>query len=408
MIAIKNFISKRDALTIFAILILGSILFFSKTGLPTSSKNTETKVLSARAEDIQSVYDSCKELTGKEQCYGKAFANLTKQTDMKYAFLVLRELQKKDTEARGCHFIAHSISIAETEKDPSKWKDVMNIAPQDCSYGAAHGALEAYSATKSDGRLSEEEVLTVCNNPDTNNCTHILGHLLLVMNYDDISKSTLGCNGLPHNDRAKFECLTGVFMERITGINLETHGLATKEALNWSARVPELEKLCRMQTGTESIACWKEIVHAVLIKVGNNPQKLVNFCETAPRDIETKECIDHALGILASVDNFVLKQMHHICEVEVKDSTFKNRCYAGLVGATISTIPAQIPDAVAFCSSIPSPYQKDCFTILGNSLYQSTPELKSLVSKECELAPDEFREACSSGGNTQTKFNRGN
>lgn len=408
MAAIKNFISKSDALTILVILVLGSVLFFSKTGFPTSPKNTDAKVLSARAEDIQSIYDSCKELSGKEQCYGKAFASLTKQTDMKYAFLVLRELQKKDTEARGCHFIAHSISIAETEKDPSKWKDVMNIAPQDCSYGAAHGALEAYSATKPDGRLSEEEIDTVCNNPDTNNCTHILGHLLLVMYYNDIPKSVAGCNRLPHDARAKFECLTGVFMERITGINLETHGLATKEALNWAQRVPELEKLCRAQTGTESVACWKEIVHAVLIKVNNDSQSLVNFCETAPGTTETSECINHALGILASVDNFVLKRMNHICEVEVKDPTFKNRCYAGLVGATISTIPAQIPDAVSFCSSISLEYQRDCFTMLGNSLYRSTPELKAKLSKECEFAPNEFKDVCATGGNTQVKFNGGN
>ena len=139
--------------------------------------------------EAEKIAKACRELENRENCYAKAFENLTKVNDWSYSFAVLRELQAIDPEARGCHFISHSISYAETRKDPSRWREIMNAAPQDCSYGASHGALEVYASTFPDGKLPKSEIPSLCNNPDTNNCTHILGHLLLVMNENDIDDS---------------------------------------------------------------------------------------------------------------------------------------------------------------------------------------------------------------------------
>jgi len=341
----------------FVIILVGILLLFNF--LP----NKE-----AKNGEVRTIERACQKLQNREQCYAKAFANLTKKTDRDYAFQILRELQKIDPEARGCHFIAHAISTAETQKNPSKWKELMNTAPPDCSYGAAHGALEVYASTFPDGKLPKEEIPNLCNNPDTNNCTHILGHLLLVLNENDIPASLKSCQSLPHNALAKFECLTGVFMERITALNLEIHGLATKEALNWAARVPELEKLCREQSGIPSVACWKEIVHAALLKFRNDPQQIVDFCERAPGEEETRQCIDHSLGIMAAGYNFELDRMKTICEVNVEAPDFKNRCYANLVASTLSTVPQEKQSAVKFCGSIESAYQSACFTMIDNSL----------------------------------------
>ncbi len=396
-----NKVRKKDFI-LLAGLILVAIIFISKS----DAINTGNKIGNL-GKDVREISDACRNLDNREQCYAKAFENLTKITDRDYAFQVLRKLQTQDPEARGCHFIAHAISTAETQKDPSKWKELMNSAPPDCSYGAAHGALEVYASTFPDGKLPKVEIPNLCNNPDTNNCTHILGHLLLVLNDNNIDESLKECRSLPHNDLGKFECLTGVFMERITAINLEVHGLATKEALNWAARVPELESLCRQQTGTGSVACWKEIVHAVLIKVSNDPQKLVNFCETAPGETETRECIDHALGIIAAVYNFELDKMGPICQVKVKEPDFHNRCYAHLVSATISTVPQIVPTAVKFCAQLEKPYQETCFTMIGNSLHQGQKENKMLLTSACAQAPKAYRERCEFGGNTSIKFYTG-
>ncbi len=318
--------------------------------------------------EVRKMAKTCEALENKETCYGKAFASLTKQTDMDHAFAVLRKLHEVEPDSRGCHFIAHSISIAETEKDPAKWREVLNNAPQDCSYGAAHGAIEVHASSFPDGKLPKSEIPTVCDNPDTKNCTHILGHLLLVLNEDDIDASLKDCGSIPHDDNGKFECLSGVFMERITAFNLETHGLATKEALNWPARLPELDALCRSYIATSSEACWKEISHVVAVKFHGDTQLIINYCETAPSKEATRRCIDHSLGILGANYDFDLSRMKGICEAKAEASDFKSRCYTQLVGSTLATIPTATKSAEKFCASIDPQYQKACLNIIPNSV----------------------------------------
>jgi hypothetical protein len=357
--------------------------------------------------EAAAIAKECRALENKETCYGKAFENLTKTTEWNHAFDVLRELQTIEPQSRGCHFIAHSITIAETQKDTSKWKDIMNAAPQDCSYGAAHGALEVYASTFPDGKLPKDEIPNLCNNPDNNNCTHGLGHLLLILSENDIEESLKDCERLPHNELGKFECFTGVFMERITAFNLVEHGLATEESLNWPARVPELETLCRKQKGVHSVACWKEIAHTIAVKFNNNSQQVINFCESAPGEKEARECIDHALGIMAGAFNFELARMTPICEARAKSPDFQNRCYAQLVAATLSTIPTEIAAAVKFCGNLESSYQTSCFTTIGNSTRRAKAEIQTLLSKECAKAPEEFQAKCQNGGNSGITFYTG-
>jgi len=326
--------------------------------------------------DVVEIQSVCNQLSNKEQCYAKAFGKLTERTNMTYAFSVLRDLQKSDLAARGCHFIAHSITIAETEKNPARWKEVMNAAPSDCSYGATHGALEYYASTFPESKIPQNQISGLCNNPDTNNCTHGLGHVLLVINENDIDFSALTCEALPHDENAKFECLTGVFMERITAINLEIHGLAGKEALNWPARVPELEKLCREQSGTRSVACWKEIVHAVIVKYHNNTQRVVDFCETGPGEKETRECIDHSIGIIAASYNFDLSKASIICDAKAKALDFKSRCYPHLVSSVLSTVPQEMPAAERFCSSLEERYLPSCQNMVANFKHRTSDTIK--------------------------------
>lgn len=319
-----------------------------------------TQNTNAIERDAKNAYEACEALASREQCYAKAFGELTESTDLNHAFAALRSLQLLDPQARGCHFIAHSISIAETEKAPGRWREIMNSAPQDCSYGAVHGPLEYYASTFSDGKIPKDQIGELCNNPDTNNCTHGLGHVLLVINGNNIDESASECEALPHEASARFECLTGVFMERITALNLEIHGLASKEALNWPARVPELEILCREQSGKRSVACWREIVHAVLVKFNNDLQRTVDFCETAPGNEETRNCIQHSLGIITGSYDFEIERMKTVCDVKVKEPNFKSGCYPHLVNATLSTRPSERSDARRFCSELELRYAHSC------------------------------------------------
>ncbi len=310
--------------------------------------------------DAEVIKHECASLSYREQCYAKAFGLLTTKINRDYAFSVLRTLQTHDNEARGCHFIAHSISTAEVAKDPSKWKEVMNTAPADCSYGAVHGALEYYANSFPDGKIPESEIPNLCNNPDTNNCSHGLGHLLLVINENNIPHSLTQCDTLPQGEGAKFECYTGVFMERITAINLDLHGLGTPGDNNWPARVPELEKLCRSFTSTSSVACWKEMAHVLAVKYNNNIQPVINFCQTAPTELATHWCIDHSFGIIAGSYNFDWNKMGTMCSATAKAPDFKERCYTNIINATLLTIREETPKAEAFCNTLEPRYQSLC------------------------------------------------
>lgn len=377
-------------------LVILIILAAGLAALPYLIKSRETGLAQA-ADDIR---QNCRDNQSKEQCYAKAFTQLTKERDMDFAFATLTEVQKMDPAANGCHFIAHSITIAETEKNPDNWKAVMRRAPQNCSYGGAHGALEVHAASFPDGKLPRSEVMTVCDVPDTNNCTHILGHLILVMQNNDIPASTPLCKALPHDERGIFECLTGIFMERITAINLVEHGLADQSSLNWPERLPELKVLCLAQSGIDSVACWKEITHVALVAFSYDPQKMIDFCNLAPASLAREECADHAVGIMAGNKNFDLTRLGDTCAVKTPDGTFQDRCYAQLVSATLSTLPHASGQAVAFCYNLAERFFKECYTMIGNSLYRASSDAKNALQNACLAAPKDYQTLCRNGGPT--------
>jgi hypothetical protein len=352
----KPLIGKRE------LFILGAALVVAGAILAVRTPGAASDPAAAEARKAMS---ECRTLSLKEYCYATYFRNLTTATDWHHAFDVLHALQKLDVSANGCHLIAHGISRAETEKDPAKWREIMNEAPQECSYGAAHGALEIHAATFPDGKLPLSEVRTVCDNPDTHNCTHILGHLLLVMTDRDIPASLKMCDSLPHDDNGKFECLTGVFMEEITAVNLVEHGLAEKSALNWPARFPELKKLCASETGANSVACWKEITHVAAVSL-RGPQEVFDFCATAPGPREKEECVNHAIGILGGSMNFDFNRTRAICDAKVADPGFKENCYRQIIYSTVSTIPAAVPQAERFCRSLAPEYRDSCASAIDN------------------------------------------
>lgn len=348
----------KKTLSLLLLLIVGGFWLFQNS-------DASTKV-------AEKAREACAALANREQCYAKFFGTLTESRNWQESFEILRELQKLDFQARGCHFIAHSIAVAEAEKSPERWRELMNAAPPDCSYGAVHGPLEYYASTFPDGKIPESEIGTLCDNPDTRNCSHGLGHVLLVINDNDIDRSASQCEALPHDASAKFECLTGVFMERSTAVNLVTHGLAKKEALDWSQMLPETEAVCRLQTGIRAIACWKETVHVAAVALKNDPQKLVDFCQSAPQEDETRECIDHAIGILAAGFDFDLSRLSPLCETRVKTPDFKARCYPNLVSSVLSTLPQALPAARAFCAALEEKYREPCEERIENTLrYQA-------------------------------------
>ncbi len=323
----------------------------------------------AQTETAQTIEDYCNNPTnaakdlGKESCFSKQFRQLAKDQGPKNAFSVLHELQSIDPSTRGCHLIAHGIGWGTFEHDPKAWQnDIQTIEPS-CNYGAPHGIIEAYLETQPDHTLTKTVIPTLCGPTPRADCNHIIGHLILVETRADVPKALDLCDVFDQNPTQLDHCYTGVFMEYQTALNLIEHGFAPQSWLNWPARVPELEKMCRSYTDRKAKDCWKEIVHAALVKFNNDPKTIFDFCSTAQVSDGAKECRRHAIGIMAAGKQFDLPNLKSMCDLaQPDDSGFKSDCYVQLAASTLSTVPDEQDRVKQFCESLDSSYQSICLS----------------------------------------------
>jgi hypothetical protein len=157
-----------------------------------------------------------------------------------------------------------------------------------------------------------------------------------------------------------FHCQTGVYMEYQTALNLIDHGLAPESWLNWPSRVDELEKVCR-EAVSAAVACWKEIVHAALVKFHNDPKTIFDFCSSAQVVEGSKECRRHAIGIMAAAKRFDLEPLKPMCSLPQKsDPSFESDCYVQLVASMLSTLPSEKERAKVFCESLAVEFRTGC------------------------------------------------
>jgi hypothetical protein len=332
----------------------------------------------------------------KETCYSVEFSKVALANGPEYAFKVLYALQGEDRSAYGCHFIAHGIGYGTYKRNPADWqKDITTIDPG-CSYGAPMGIIELYAASLPGGVFTKEFIPTICGEHPRADCNHIVGHLLLA---DESMKGNVEralpiCQVFTDKTQRKF-CQTGVFMEHITAQNLIAHGYADSSFLNWPARLPEIEKLCREHTGEEAVACWEESSHAVVQKFPNDPGKVFDFCNSAPLTEAAYWCKRHSIGIIAGTKNFDISSLAFMCELPqpVNDPTFKKDCYDGLAGSAISTTPQDAGYVIAFCDMISKEYRAGCFGRIGNSLLAMGRKMEDITplcqsSKEFALCTE--------------------
>ncbi len=349
-------------------------------------------------EEAAHTYDTCKDGTrdqsmNKETCYSKAMQDVATRRGPEDAFGILFALQKKDVDAIGCHFISHGIGYGTYERDPSHWQKDIQTINRSCTYGAVHGIIEKYTATLRRG-LTKDVIPTICGSNPIADCNHIMGHLLLVETRGNVNNALDLCNVFDEK-RQKAFCVSGVFMEQITALNLINHGYVPKSWLNWAARVDDLEKLCRAQDGERAVGCWEEIVHAVIVKFNDNPAKVFAFCDKSPLLEAASACKYHGIGIMATNTNFDQTRMHNICTVpQPNDSQFESNCYPRLVSSILSTSFNKTADAIQFCTSAPAQFQHSCFSQIGYNLNLATQFSADTVRNFCLRAPKEYRLAC--------------
>ena len=297
---------------------------------------------------------------GKETCYSQQFRDLALNSGPEVAFSVLDTLQKMDRSAVGCHLISHGIGSGAYKRDPNNWQTLIQNMSPSCNYGAIHGVLEGYINSLPDKSLNKTIIPTICGTTPRADCNHIVGHLILVTTDGDVKKGLDLCDVF--TDKAQLEfCYTGIFMEEETALNLVSHGLADKSWLNWTARLPELDKMCRTFSGEKFKSCWTELVHVVAVAYHNDAKAVFDYCSRAPSVDAAKGCKYHGIGIMAASYNFDLRATKPWCDLEqAGDPDFKANCYVQLAASSISTIPGEQNKVKQFCESLETPYQTAC------------------------------------------------
>jgi len=337
----------------------------------------------------------------KGTCYSKEFEKIAYNLGSNLTYEILFELQKLDSRALGCHFIGHGIGYGTYKRNPKNWQNFMNSINPSCTYGSVHGVMEQHVDSLPNSEYTKELMPTLCGSDPRADCNHIIGHLTLVETTGDIDIALDMCSVFEDN-RQNFYCLTGVFMEHITALNLIEHGLAPKSWLKWTARVDDLEILCRSHKGTNATACWKEISHAALIKFKHDPNKIFDFCNTA-QDVEgAKRCKRHSLGIMSARKKYDIKSLSYVCAIKQpsNDPYFETDCYNSLVSRLLySSSQDKAEGSVSFCSSLNLKFRESCFRRIGRTLKVQSAS-KNYIEELCSNAPKEFKTQCINGMNS--------
>jgi hypothetical protein len=363
--------------------------------------SSESSMMSSTPlKDSKKLYDICKTSSYRNKCYSDQFYILTKKENLSHAVDTLNHLQEKDPQnTRGCHFIAHKITQAETEKNPDDWKGVLkNLSPYLCSGGYIHGAIEVHLANNPSFRLNSESILDICRRvSDQENfvdqsCTHIMGHLILVQSEGEIPKALEDCHEIP-DEHSRFECFSGTFMENLTSENLIAHGLRTNPPL-WNLEyMKEIENLCRKYTGLLAKACWKEIAHLYVTVNRDDPLKIYSACKTSQNKEFIDECYLYSVGIMTNNSSFNEADLLNVCHQFAESDPIFGKCMWGMIDAMLMSSPNSTNRPISLCNRTFSTYKQKCFEEIINTigrlgskeiLHQTCSDIpKNIKVKEC-------------------------
>lgn len=318
------------------------------------------------------MYVTCMQKNYKEDCYALAFFTLTKKTDMKFAKKTLLSLQQIDPkQSAGCHLMAHNISAAEVERKPLRWRELLGEQEYNfCSGGFIHGILEAHIGQDPSFALDHTKFEDICSSVKIGkaSCFHNLGHLLLVEKYNSIPASVAECNLLT-NPTAHYQCLSGMFMENLTRLNLKSHKLAKPFAWNL-ANARKIESLCKTYIGEAEKACFVELSYMYASVYGTVPEDVYSACQRAPTKEIGDECYLYGAGNMLTFSQFKKEYLRTICS-PFEENDLYERCVQHVINAMMASSSQFIPWEEYFCDNVKQAQKKPCFSYIEKRLKEN-------------------------------------
>ncbi|MBI4084512.1 MAG: hypothetical protein HY431_01260 [Candidatus Levybacteria bacterium] len=386
-------------LTVFlsALVLVLTIIYLYSFQLVKSSQKEKPLGISS---EVERFYAACGRYSRKEQCYADGFYTLSQKTDLTFAKKVLVALQKKDPRgARGCHLISHKIAYAQMEKDPSKWKDLLSQQdPNFCTGGFMHGILEKHMQVDQKFALTADQFPVICSivkEQGVLSCNHILGHLLLVETGGDIDYALSVCKNVVDN-AARYECMSGVFMENLTRLNLIDHKLA--KPLPWNVEnTKKIEALCLQHSGEQAEACWKEISYMYISMSNEDPAGLYEKCYGLSQKNFREACYIYGAGNMVVFSDFKASDLPRVCEPFIeKDWGMYDKCLGQITGSMMASSPEFRDNVISVCASAARGSNSYCFRQIAYRLKRA-----NLPDKQkrdyCQNAPVDYKEDCING-----------
>jgi hypothetical protein len=265
-------------------------------------------------------------------CYSREFKKLAHDEDFEYTLRVLSDLRDEDKAFNQCHFAAHEIADEEAKKDPSRWKDViLRVKPLSCAGGFVAGAMRVALSDPEAGS-SLEDLSDFCSSfadvSGRRECSHGLGHIILVEKSGFVLESIEGCDeltfGMGREDGA-IPCWRGVFMESFLRDNLKSHGLAGHLSVS-DQGLEEAEAVCHEFEGEIELNCWRELMHFYVILENFDSVKVLERCDHIPMQEARIPCAVHALSWLGASVGYDYRKMAEICSGAFRPPGIKQEC----------------------------------------------------------------------------------
>lgn len=289
-----NFAIINKKLLFICSILLFLTLFIHISTLKFFSPETVQKTKSQYASDI---FNKCRDFKDKIVCYENEIAKLMDlpiELSMEEAFEVNDLIQEKDTQYAYCHVLGHKLATKETQKDPSRWKEVLNrCKPGRCANGCIHGAFQERFKKE---YLTEEEIdiflpefATFCNNSaesseltiyEQGSCFHAVGHLAMYVTRADIKSANEICEYVTNTNTTKQYrslCQDGMFMQLFQPFDSDDLALVK----NISPRKENVRKFCETFSYPLSASCRRESWPLFIDEIKTS-QGAIDFCADFP------------------------------------------------------------------------------------------------------------------------------
>ena len=397
---------------IIAIGIIVLFFFYKGDVLKKINPLSYNKSLSNYAEIVLT---KCASETFKPACYDKEIPKLMDYITMEEAFDVTRIIQKKDGDYLYCHVLGHNISRNETEKDSSKWMDVIARCPATmCNNGCPHGAM--MSRYKSETLTSKQikelipDIKILCEprgkwSPtpiEISMCYHSIGHLAMYITGADLSQSADLCAviGVKEDNRNYVQtCTHGVFMQIFQPLEPEDFALIGKLAPTKDKVVEFCEPFKKDWIKWE--ACRKEswpLFRNDLM----NPKYLENWCSFSNRKNAYKNCQADMMSVITVhlvIETKDLKKLDEFC-MSLSSNERREECFAYATGRLIQIDPSYVEKGLEVCSlARDKKIDYECNKIItgyGQMTYHKGT--KELI-EYCAKMPKDWRNFCLDNSN---------